>query len=65
MDLVNSKLVVNTTQKLDLLTKQLYIQSKSFDDVVANYTSRNSDNKRYQIIQGNTPPFLTGIGEVT
>ena len=35
MDLVNSKLVVNTTQKLDLLTKQLYIQSKSFDDVVA------------------------------
>lgn len=35
MDLANSKLVVNTTQKLDVLSKQLYIQSKSFDDVVA------------------------------
>lgn len=34
MNLVNSKLVVNTTRKLDVLTKQLYIQSKSFDDVV-------------------------------
>lgn len=34
MDLVNSRLVVNTTRKLDVLTKQLYIQSKSFDDVV-------------------------------
>ena len=34
MDLANSKLVVNTTQKLDVLSKQLYIQSKSFDDVV-------------------------------
>ena len=30
----SSKLVVNTTQKLDVLSKQLYIQSKSFDDVV-------------------------------
>ncbi len=35
MDLANSALVVNTTQKMDVLTKQLYIQSKSFDDVVA------------------------------
>jgi murein DD-endopeptidase MepM/ murein hydrolase activator NlpD len=26
--------VVNTTRKLDVLSKQLYIQSKSFDDVV-------------------------------
>lgn len=34
MDLSNAKLVINTTQKLDVLTKQLYIQSKSFDDVV-------------------------------
>lgn len=34
MDMANSKLVVNTTQKMDLLSKQLYIQSKSFDDVV-------------------------------
>lgn len=34
MDMANSELVVNTTQKLDLLSKQLYIQSNSFDDVV-------------------------------
>lgn len=29
----NSDLVIRTTEKLDQLTKQLYIQSKSFDDV--------------------------------
>lgn len=34
MSMPNSELVVNTTQKLDLLRKQLYIQSRSFDDVV-------------------------------
>ena len=44
---------------------RLLIAVQPFDDVVAGYTSRNSDNKRYQIIQGNTPPFLTGIGAVT
>ncbi|MDR0940364.1 MAG: M23 family metallopeptidase [Mediterranea sp.] len=34
MDMANAKLVVNTTRKLDVLVKRLYIQSKSFDDVV-------------------------------
>lgn len=34
MQLANARLVVNTTQKLDLLRKQLYIQSRSFDEVV-------------------------------
>nr|WP_320057619.1 M23 family metallopeptidase [uncultured Bacteroides sp.] len=34
MDMANADLVVNTTQKMDLLSKQLYIQSKSFDDVM-------------------------------
>ena len=34
MDMANSDLVVNTTQKMDMLNRQLYIQSKSFDDVV-------------------------------
>lgn len=34
MNMANSELVINTTQKLDLLRKQLYIQSTSFDDVV-------------------------------
>ena len=30
MDMANSDLVVNTTQKMDMLSKQLYIQSRSF-----------------------------------
>ena len=34
LDMADAELVVNTTQKLDMLTKQLYIQSRSFDDVV-------------------------------
>ena len=34
MDMVNADLVVNTTQKMDMLNRQLYIQSKSFDEVV-------------------------------
>lgn len=34
MGMADSKLVINTTQKMDVLSKQLYIQSKSFDDVV-------------------------------
>ena len=33
-DLANADLVVNTTQKMDMLNRQLYIQSKSFDEVV-------------------------------
>lgn len=31
----NSELLVETTQKLDLLEKQLYLQIKSFDEIVA------------------------------
>ncbi|MBR5813814.1 MAG: M23 family metallopeptidase [Bacteroidaceae bacterium] len=31
----NSELLVETTQKLDLLEKQLYLQVKSFDEIVA------------------------------
>ena len=30
----NSELVISTTKKLDQITKQLYIQSKSFDDII-------------------------------
>ena len=33
-DMANADLVINTTQKLDMLNRQLYIQSKSFDEVV-------------------------------
>ena len=31
-DMANADLVINTTQKLDMLNRQLYIQSKSFDE---------------------------------
>ena len=34
MDMANAELVMNTTQKMDMLNRQLYIQSKSFDEVV-------------------------------
>ena len=32
LDMTNSEVVVSTTKKLNELKKQLYIQSKSFDD---------------------------------
>ena len=34
MNMASAKLVVKTTQQMDLLTRQLYIQSKSYDEVV-------------------------------
>ena len=34
MNLANADLVISSTQKLDVLDKQLYIQSRSFDDVL-------------------------------
>lgn len=34
MDMANADLVINTTQKMDMLNRQLYIQSKSFDEIV-------------------------------
>ncbi|ASB49643.1 M23 family metallopeptidase [Alkalitalea saponilacus] len=33
-DLDNASLVVNTAQKLDVIMKQLYVQSKSFDEII-------------------------------
>lgn len=33
-DMANAELVVNTTQKMDLLARRIYVQSKSFDEVV-------------------------------
>ena len=33
-ELANAKLVVNTTQKMDVLARQVYIQSRSFDEVL-------------------------------
>ena len=47
MDLANAKLVVNTTQKLDVLSKRLYIQSKSFDDVIDMCKNHDGDAEMY------------------
>ena len=35
----NSELVINTTKKLDQISKQLYIQSKSFDEIIESASS--------------------------
>ena len=42
MSLNDAELVVSTSQKIDMLSKQLYIQSKSFDEMVA-LLGRNED----------------------
>lgn len=42
MDMANKNLVINTTQKMDLLARRVYIQSKSFDEVV-NLCKRNDE----------------------
>lgn len=34
MDMSNAQLVVETTQKMDMLSKQMYVQIKSFDELV-------------------------------
>lgn len=51
MNLANAELVVSTTQKLDILNKQLYIQSRSFDDVIELCKSREEMLKCIPAIQ--------------
>lgn len=51
MELANADLVVNTTHKLDVLTKQLYIQSNSFDDVLSMCKSHDEMLKCIPAIQ--------------
>ncbi|MGX8689161.1 MAG: M23 family metallopeptidase [Bacteroidaceae bacterium] len=43
MDMSNAELVVNTSQKVDMLAKKLYMQTRSFDEIVE--LSREQDNK--------------------
>ena len=47
----NSKLVINTTHKLDLLKKQLYIQSISFDEIAEMYRGKDEMYKCIPAIQ--------------
>ena len=51
MKMANADLVVNTTQKLDLLERQLYIQSQSFDDVVSLFKENDDMLKCIPAIQ--------------
>lgn len=47
----NSKLVISTTHKLDLLKKQLFIQSNSFDEIAEMYKGRDEMYKCIPAIQ--------------
>ena len=51
MDMANADLVVNTTQKMDMLNRQLYIQSKSFDEVVDLFKDHDEMLKSIPAIQ--------------
>lgn len=51
MDMANADLVVNTTQKMDMLNRQLYIQSKSFDEVVELFKDHDEMLKSIPAIQ--------------
>lgn len=46
MSLTDAQLVVSTSQKIDILTKQLYVQSKSFDEVVG-LLNKNEEKLMY------------------
>lgn len=50
-DMRNSRLVISTTHKLDLLKKQLYIQSNSFDEIAAMVKGNEEKNKCIPAIQ--------------
>lgn len=51
MDMANADLVVNTTQKMDMLNRQLYIQSQSFDEVVSLFKENDEMLKCIPAIQ--------------
>jgi len=51
MDMANADLVVNTTQKMDMLNRQLYIQSKSFDELVDLFKDHDEMLKSIPAIQ--------------
>ena len=50
-DLDNAELVVATTQKLDLLERQLYLQSRSFDEIVEFYKNHEDMLRHLPAIQ--------------
>lgn len=50
-DLSNAELVIATTQKMDVLSRQLYIQSQSFDEVVEFYKNHEDMLRHLPAIQ--------------
>jgi murein DD-endopeptidase MepM/ murein hydrolase activator NlpD len=50
-DLDNAALVMATTQKMDVLARQLYIQSKSFDEIVEFYKNHEDMLRHLPAIQ--------------
>lgn len=50
-DLSNAELVIATTQKMDILSRQLYMQSKSFDEVVEFYKNHEDMLRHLPAIQ--------------
>lgn len=50
-DLDNAALVIATTQKLDMLARKLYIQSKSFDEIVDFYKNHEDMLRHLPAIQ--------------
>ena len=51
MSLSNPELVVNTTQKMDMLSKQLYVQSNSLEELISLGKTQDERNKCIPAIQ--------------
>ncbi|MCX6273311.1 MAG: peptidoglycan DD-metalloendopeptidase family protein [Bacteroidetes bacterium] len=63
--LKNSEILVETTKKLDLIARQMYVQSKSFDEVF--YMARNKEQMMACLpaivpIRGGTARIVSGYG---
>ncbi len=50
-NLANAELVISTTAKLDMLKRQLYVQSNSFDEIIEMYKSKDEMHKCIPAIQ--------------
>ena len=50
-DLDNAELVISTTQKMDMLARKLYLQSRSFDEVVEFYKNHEDMLRHLPAIQ--------------
>ena len=61
MDMPNSDLVVSVTRKMDMLSKQLYVQSTSYDEVVEMILSQKERTRCIPAIQPIANKDLTRI----